>query len=108
MDKCSKISHFSFSLLKLSVSNQHQNLQNACQNSKQSRPGSDCFFRSSLTWFYPVCLSLFGRQPLFKILEHLLFQNLLQNEGRQPLQTNNTQLHLQAPIEITVKDQSDS
>ena len=32
------------------------------------------FFKSSLIWvclFVPVCLGLFGRQLVFKILEHL-------------------------------------
>ena len=47
--------------------------QYAWHNSKQGRPWSDCFWRSSLIWVCPVCLSLFGRQlhVVFKILEHL-------------------------------------
>ena len=42
-----------------------------CQNSTQGRPGSDCFFRSSLIWICTVCLCLFGEKLVFKILEHL-------------------------------------
>ena len=63
------------------VNYQSQCSQNACQNSKQCRPISDCFFRSSLilvcTWrsslilFCTVCLGHFGRQLAFKILEHI-------------------------------------
>ena len=33
----------------------------------------DCFFRSSLTWVCSVCLSLFGRQIVFEILEYLTY-----------------------------------
>ena len=40
--------------------------------SKQGRPWS-----SSLIWACPVCLGLYGRQQLFKILEHLLYFMLL-------------------------------
>ena len=36
------------------------NSQNACQNSKQGRPWSDCFFRSCLIWVCSVCLGLFN------------------------------------------------
>ena len=43
-----------------------------CQNRKQRRPWSDCYLRSSLIWVCTVCLGLFGRQLVFKILEHLL------------------------------------
>ena len=42
-------------------------------NSKQGRPWSDCFLRSSLIWVCTVCLGLFGRQLAFEILEHLLY-----------------------------------
>ena len=49
--------------------------KNACQNIKQGRPWSDCFFRSSLIWVCTVCLGCFGRQLLFGILEHLLKLN---------------------------------
>ena len=48
-------------------------LKNACLNSKQRRPWSDCFFRSSLIWVCTVCLGLICRQLVFKILEHLLY-----------------------------------
>ena len=51
---------------------QDWNSQNACQNSKQGKPWSDCFFRSSLIWVCTVCLGLFGKQLVFKILEHQL------------------------------------
>ena len=44
-----------------------------CQNRKQRRPWSDCFLRSSLIWVCTVCLGLFGRQLVFKILEHLMY-----------------------------------
>ena len=37
----------------------------ACQNSKQGKPWSDCFFRSSLIWVCAVCLCLFGRKLVF-------------------------------------------
>ena len=48
------------------------NSQNACQNSKQGRPWSDCFFRSSLIWVCAVCLlGIFGRKLVFKILEYI-------------------------------------
>ena len=46
------------------------NSQNACQNSKQGRPWSDYFWRSSLFWVCPLCLGCFGRHLVFKILEH--------------------------------------
>ena len=38
--------------------------RNPCQNSKQGRPRSDCFIRSSLIWFFTVCLDLFCSQQL--------------------------------------------
>ena len=44
-----------------------------CQNRRKRRPWSDCFLRSSLIWVCTVCLGLFGRQLVFKILEHLLY-----------------------------------
>ena len=44
---------------------------NVCQNSKQGRPSSYCFFRSSLIWVCSVCLGLSDLQLVFKILEHL-------------------------------------
>ena len=47
------------------------NLQIACQNSKQGRPWSDCFFRSLTITVYPVCLGLFNMQLVFEIIEHL-------------------------------------
>ena len=34
---------------------------------------SDCFLRSSLIWVCTVCIGLFGWQPVFEILEHLLY-----------------------------------
>ena len=46
------------------------NSQNACRNSKQGRPWSDCFFRHSLIWVCPVCLGLFAKQLVVKVLEH--------------------------------------
>ena len=49
------------------------NYQNACQNSKQGRPWSDCFFRSSLIWICAVCLGVFDRVLVYKILEHFLY-----------------------------------
>ena len=57
------------------VSYQGWNSQNACQNSTQRRPRSNCFFRSSLFWVCTVCecLGLFGRQLVLEILEHLLY-----------------------------------
>ena len=70
--KCSKVSNtflFLFST-KLLV------IKNACQNSKQWRPWSDCFFRSSLIWVCIVCLCfLFPRQLVFEILEHVLYHH---------------------------------
>ena len=39
-------------------------------------PRSDCFFRSSLIWVCTVCQGLFGRQLVFKILEHLPYVTL--------------------------------
>ena len=58
-------------LLNWNTGYQGWNSQNAGQNNKQGIPWSDCFFRSSLIWACPVCLCLFGRQLVFKILEHL-------------------------------------
>ena len=37
-----------------------------------NREDPDQTARSSLIWVCPVCLSLFGRQLVFEILEHLL------------------------------------
>ena len=34
------------------------------------RIGSDCSFRSCLIWVCTVCLDLFGKQLVFKIVEH--------------------------------------
>ena len=34
---------------------------NSCHNSKQGRPWSDCFFKSSLIWVCTVCLGLFWK-----------------------------------------------
>ena len=45
------------------------NSRNACWNSKQGKPTSDCFFRSSLIWVCTVCLWLLIRQLVFKIVE---------------------------------------
>ena len=59
--------HFSFSVLKYNNGNQAWNSQIACQNSKQGRPLTDCFFRSSLIWVCPICISLFYRQLVFEI-----------------------------------------
>ena len=42
-------------------------------NSKQGRPWSDCFLRSSLIWASTVCLGLSWKQLSFEILEHLLY-----------------------------------
>ena len=44
---------------------------NACQNSKQGRPRSDWFIRSSLIWVCAVCIGPFDRQLVFKILGHI-------------------------------------
>ena len=66
-----KIKHFSLSILKRNVGYQGWNSQNACRNSKQERPRSDFFFRSSLIWVRGVCLDLFCSQLMFKILERL-------------------------------------
>ena len=40
---------------KENVGYQGWNSQNTCQNSKQGRPWSDCFLRSSLIWVCTVC-----------------------------------------------------
>ena len=45
--------------------------KNTLQNSKQRRPWSDCFFRSSLIWVCTFCLGVFDRQLVLEILEHL-------------------------------------
>ena len=37
-------------------------LPTACQNSKQRRPWSDCFLRSSPIWVCTICLGIFGKQ----------------------------------------------
>ena len=51
-----------------------------CLNSKQERPWSDCFFKSSLVSVWAVCLSLlFGRQLVFKILEQLPYISVVSN-----------------------------
>ena len=39
--------------------------------SKQGRPWSDCFWRSSLILVCTVCQGHFGRQQVFKFLDHL-------------------------------------
>ena len=58
--KCSKISNtFLFLFSNKMLVLQGKNSQNACQNSKQGRPLSDCFFRSSLIWVCPICLPAF-------------------------------------------------
>ena len=57
--KCSKILNtflFLFSKKLFVISYHGWNSQNACGNSKQGRPRSDCFFRSSLIWVCTVCL----------------------------------------------------
>ena len=64
--KCPKISKTFFFLFSNKIAYHCQNIQNACQNGKQGRPWSDCFF-----WVCTVCLGMFGRQLMFKILEHL-------------------------------------
>ena len=51
-------------------------LEQACQNGKQGRHWSGCFFRSSLVWVCAVCLGLFDRQLVFEILEHLSYFKL--------------------------------
>ena len=69
--KCSKIcEHFSLSILDYNVGYLGRSSKNAwyiskqgpnaCQNSKQGRPWSDCFFGSSLIWVCAVCLGLFA------------------------------------------------
>ena len=42
-------------------------IANSSLNSKQTRPRSDCFYRSSLIWVCTVCLA-FGRKVVFEIL----------------------------------------
>ena len=77
--KCFKISNtFSLSVLRLKFGCQNLNSQNACQNSKQGRPWSHCFFRSSVCflrnsviWVCPLCLSFMDRHLVFEILEYL-------------------------------------
>ena len=54
------------------LSFQHCNSQIACQNSQQGRTSSDCFFH--------VCLGLFERQPVFKILEQLPYSGHLSEQ----------------------------
>ena len=67
--KCSKISStFLFLFSNINFGFQGWHSQNACQNSKQGRSRSDCFFRRSLIWVCAVCLGLFGRQLVFEIL----------------------------------------
>ena len=74
--KCSKISNtFSF-YSQIICGYKGWNSPNACQNSKQGRSWSGCFFRSSLIWVYSVCLGLFGRQLVFRILEHLSYAKM--------------------------------
>ena len=51
--------------------------QNACLNSKQGRPWSDCFFRSSLIWIWAVCLGIFWKPLVFGISEHLPYLLIL-------------------------------
>ena len=40
------------------------NSQSVCQNSKQGRPWSDCFYRTSLFWVCSVCLGLLSRKQV--------------------------------------------
>ena len=47
--------------------------KNAHKNSKQGRPWSDCFFRSSLICVCTSFLSLFSRQLVFVILDDFLY-----------------------------------
>ena len=63
---------FSLSVLKLNVGFQGWNSQNACQNSKQGRSWSDCFKEAVWSQVCTVCMCLFGRQVVFKVLEYLL------------------------------------
>ena len=60
-------------VLKLNVGYQDWNSQNGCQNGKQGRLWSDCFFRSSLIWVYTVCPALFNRRLVFEISDHLSY-----------------------------------
>ena len=55
--KCSKILNTNLSARKVNVGNQGCNLQYDCQISKQGRPWSHCFFRSSLIKVLPICYS---------------------------------------------------
>ena len=43
------------------------------RTSKQGRPWSDCFFRSSLIWVCTDCLGIFGRQLVSNFLQNLLY-----------------------------------
>ena len=64
--KCSKIMNTFLFLF----SNKLLVIRTGSQNSKQGRPWSDCFFRSSLIWVCTVVLCIFDRQ-VFEILEIL-------------------------------------
>ena len=60
-------------LLKLNVSYQGLNLQNACLNSNQGRPNQN----ASTEVFAVFLFIFFVRQIVFKILEHLPYLNVL-------------------------------
>ena len=75
--KSSKISNTFLFLFSTKIVGYHGwNSQNTCQHCKQGRSWSDCFFRSSLIWVCTVCPGIFGRQLVYKILEHLPYHNL--------------------------------
>ena len=77
--------HFSLSVLKESVGYQDWNSQNACQNSKQGIPWSDCFFRSSLIRVSPVCLGHFSVQNFrtFTVFEPCFEKGILFSKPRR-------------------------
>ena len=71
--KCSKIQTIFFFCSQIKCRLSGLEVTYAWLNSKQGKPWSDCFFRSSLIRACTVCLWLFGRQIVIKILEHLSY-----------------------------------
>ena len=55
-----KFQTFSLCVFKWNDGFQGVDSQSACQNSKEGRPWSDCYFRSSLIWVWAVCLGFFS------------------------------------------------
>ena len=80
------------------------NSQNACQDSKQRRPWSDCFFRSRLIWVCTVSLCLFLQVPSVRYLRTFTVHVMTlvwQKKSNKRSNNNDASLILMKPLIVS-------